>query len=50
MAREDAEDREPQHGRCPSCGQITNAKPGTPVAPHQKPDGSRETCPGGTAQ
>ena len=34
---------------CPSCGQSTSAPAGQPVPSHQKPDGSRQTCPGGTA-
>lgn len=33
-------------GYCPSCGQTVGAETGQPVASHQKPDGSRETCPG----
>ncbi|PBC72261.1 hypothetical protein SAMN05216511_7224 [Streptomyces sp. KS_16] len=35
---------------CPSCQQIVGSPPGQPVTTHQKPDGSRETCPGGLGQ
>lgn len=35
---------------CPTCNQIVGSAPGTPVTPHQKPDGSRQTCPGGVGQ
>lgn len=33
-------------GRCPSCGQVAAGSRGDTVGQHQKPDGSRETCPG----
>jgi len=35
---------------CPSCGQTVGSDPGEPVTAHQKPDGSREKCPGGIGQ
>lgn len=31
---------------CPTCGTGTSAGSGDPTPMHQKPDGSRETCPG----
>jgi hypothetical protein len=31
---------------CPVCGTITDARPGEPTGMHQRPDGSREQCPG----
>lgn len=33
-------------GHCPVCGTIAASKPGDTVGMHQKPDGSRATCPG----
>lgn len=33
-------------GFCGSCGQGVGAEPGQPTAQHQKPDDSREMCPG----
>lgn len=35
---------------CPTCQQIVGSEPGQPVTLHQKPDNSRETCPGGIGQ
>lgn len=46
---DDNNDPEPEFGTCPSCGAVTNSKPGQQTSAHQKP-GSRESCPGGTAQ
>lgn len=31
---------------CPDCGQYVSKEPGEPCGMHQKPDGSREKCPG----
>lgn len=36
--------------RCPACGQVVGSDPGQQTSMHQKPDKSRETCPGGAGQ